>query len=215
MSKKTALLLGATGLVGSHLLRRLLDAPYYSEVVALVRRPLQVGHPRLRQVVFDFDHPDADDVRADDLFCALGTTLRKAGSKAAQYRVDVEYPLAIGRIARANGTQQYLLVSSVGASARSSNFYLRMKGELEAQLAALAFETLIVARPSLLLGQRAEVRTGERIGIALEHLFRPLIPRRYRGIHADQVAAALVALANAGLQGVHVVESERLTDFPR
>ncbi len=215
MSKKTALLLGATGLVGSHLLRRLLDAPYYSEVVALVRRPLQVGHPRLRQVVFDFDHPDADDVRADDLFCALGTTLRKAGSKAAQYRVDVEYPLAIGRIARANGTQQYLLVSSVGASARSSNFYLRMKGELEAQLAALAFETLIVARPSLLLGQRAEVRTGERIGIALEHLFRPLIPRRYRGIHADQVAAALVALANAGLQGVQVVESERLTDFPR
>ncbi len=215
MSKKTALLLGATGLVGSHLLRRLLDAPYYSEVVVLVRRPLQVEHPRLRQVVFDFDHPDADVVRADDLFCALGTTLRKAGSKAAQYRVDVEYPLAIGRIARANGTRQYLLVSSVGASARSSNFYLRMKGELEAQLAALAFETLIVARPSLLLGQRAEVRTGERIGIALEHLFRPLIPRRYRGIHADQVAAALVALANAGLQGVHIVESERLTDFPR
>lgn len=207
---KTALLLGATGLVGQHLLRRLLDDPHYDTVITLTRRPLTVEHPRLRSIVFDFEHPDPKVVHADDLYCALGTTLRKAGSKAAQYRVDVEYPLAIGRIARSNGVRQYLLVSSVGANARSLSFYLRMKGELEQQLAALGFDAFISARPSLLLGERAEFRLGERIGIALERLFRPVIPPRYRGIHADQVAAALIALAHAGLYGAHQVESEQL-----
>ncbi|MCS7035175.1 MAG: NAD(P)H-binding protein [Saprospiraceae bacterium] len=207
---KTALLLGATGLVGRHLLQRLLDDPHYDTVITLTRRPLSVEHPRLRSIVFDFEHPDPEVIRADDLYCALGTTLRKAGSKAAQYRVDVEYPVAIGRIARANGVKQYLLVSSVGADARSPSFYLRMKGEVEQQLSAMGFETFISARPSLLLGERAEFRLGERIGIALEWLLRPLIPPRYRGIHADQVAAALIALAHAGLRGTHFVESEEL-----
>lgn len=207
---KTALLLGATGLVGQHLLQRLLDDPHYDTVVTLTRRPLTTAHPKLRSIVFDFEHPDPEVVRADDLYCALGTTRRKAGSKAAQYRVDVEYPLTLGHIAHTNGVRQYLLVSSVGANARSPSFYLRMKGELEQQLAALGFETFISARPSLLLGKRAEFRMGERIGIALERLFRPLIPPRYRGIHADHVAAALITLAHANLRGKHFVESEQL-----
>ncbi len=211
---KTAILIGASGLVGRHLLRRLLDGERYGRVVALVRRPLGVEHPRLHQVLFDFDHPDADVIQGDDLFCALGTTRRKAGSKAAQYRVDVEYPFEIGRIARANGVQQYLLVSSVGARESSPFFYLHMKGELERRIAALEFPCFIAVRPSLLPGRRFERRIGEQIGaFFMERLLRPFVPLRYRGIAADQVAKALLALAAEGRKGVHIVESEQLHRF--
>lgn len=209
-SMKTALLLGATGLVGSHLLRQLLDDPRYETVVALTRRPLDVEHPNLRQEIIDFDQPDPARIRGDDLFCALGTTLRKAGSKEAQYRIDCTYPYEIGKIGRQNGVQQYLLVSSVGADAGSSNFYLRTKGELEEKLKALDFPAFVSARPSFLLGQRSEFRLGEKIGIALAVALAPLIPKKYRGIQAAQVAAALIALANQGLRGAHLVESDQL-----
>ncbi len=211
---KTAILIGASGLVGRHLLCHLLNGEHYGRVVALVRRPLDVEHPRLHQVLFDFEHPNTDVIRGDDLFCALGTTRQKAGSKAAQYRVDVEYPFELGRTARANGVQQYLLVSSIGAREDSPFFYLRMKGELERRIAALEFPCFIAVRPSLLLGRRSEQRIGEQIGtFFMEHLFRPFVPLRYRGIPADQVARALVALAGEGRKGVHIVESEQLHRF--
>lgn len=207
---KTALLLGATGLVGGCLLDQLLDDPRYGTVVALVRRPLDRQHPKLRQEILDFDHPDPALLRGDDLFCALGTTLRKAGSKEAQYRIDCTYPYEVGKIARANGVRQYLLVSSVGADAGSSNFYLRTKGDLEEKIRALGFDTFVSARPSFLLGQRAEFRLGERIGIALAQVFAFLIPKRYRGVQAAAVAAALIERANAGLSGEVIVESEQI-----
>jgi len=207
---KTALLLGATGLVGGHLLDQLLDDPRYDTVVALVRRPLDRQHPKLRQEILDFDHPDPKKVQGDDLFCALGTTIRKAGSKEAQYRIDCTYPYEIGRIARANGVRQYLLVSSVGADAGSSNFYLRTKGDLEEKIQALEFDTFVSARPSFLLGKRDEFRLGERIGIVLARVFAFLIPKRYRGVQAYRVATALIERANAGLSGTVFVESDRI-----
>ena len=210
---KTALLLGATGLVGGQLLEQLLAHPAYDTVVALSRRPLDIQHPKLRQEVIDFDRPDIGKIRGDDLFCALGTTLRKAGSKEAQYRIDCTYPAEIGRIARQNGVRQYLLVSSVGADAQSANFYLKTKGDLEEKIRALQFDTFVSARPSFLLGERPEFRLGERIGIALAKAFNPVIPRKYRAIQARQVARALIELANSGLSGVHFVESDRLHDF--
>lgn len=207
---KTAILLGATGLVGSHLLDYLLRDPRYGAVVALVRRPLAVQHPKLRQEILDFDQPDPAKIQGDDLFCALGTTLLKAGTKEAQYRIDCTYPYEIGRLAKANGVRQYLLVSSLGADAQSSNFYLKTKGDLEEKLRALKFETFVSARPSILLGERSEFRLGERIGIALAKTFAILIPKKYRGIPAERVAAALIELANSNLRGTHVVESDRL-----
>lgn len=207
---KTALLLGASGLVGGHLLQQLLDSPHYTEVVALLRRPLDIQHPKLRQEIIDFDHPNPELIKGDDLFCALGTTLRKAGSKAAQYKIDCTYPAEIGRIARENGVQQYLLVSSIGANAQASGFYLKTKGELENKLKALDFRTFIAARPSFLLGNRQEFRLGEKIGIAFAKLLAPLIPKKYRGIKAERVAKALIALANKNLAGIHIVESDRL-----
>lgn len=210
---KTALLLGATGLVGSHLLSQLLESPYYEKVVALTRRPLDVQHPKFSQAILDFDRPDSSLIRGDDLYCALGTTLQKAGSKEAQYRIDCTYPFEIGKIAKQNGVRQYLLVSSVGASATSSGFYLKTKGELEEKISGLEFEHFAAARPSFLFGERSEFRLGEKIGIALAKVFAPVIPRRYRGIEASKVAKALIAAANDGSRGVQHIESERLQDF--
>ncbi|MBX2891970.1 MAG: oxidoreductase [Saprospiraceae bacterium] len=212
-STKTALLLGATGLVGSHILQQLLENPRYDLVIALTRRPLEMHHPKLRQETLDFDHPDVSKIRGDDLFCALGTTLRKAGSKEAQYRIDCAYPFEIGKIARQNGVRQYLLVSSLGADAKSSNFYLRTKGELEEKIRGLDFEHFVSVRPSILLGERGEFRLGERVGIVLAKMFAPLIPRRYQGIQAEKVARALIAKANDGGVGMEILESEALHGF--
>jgi uncharacterized protein YbjT (DUF2867 family) len=211
--EKTALLLGATGLVGGHLLQQLLESPHYEQVVALTRRPLEAQHPKLRQEILDFDHPDVSKIKGDDLFCALGTTLAKAGSKEAQHRIDCTYPFEIGRAARQNGVRQYLLVSSVGANAASSNFYLKTKGELEEKIRGLDFEHFVAARPSFLLGERKEFRLVEKIGIVLARVFAPLIPRRYRGIEAEKVARALIVKANEGGKGMEILESEALQGF--
>ncbi len=210
---KIALLVGATGLVGSELLTQLLVHPNYKEVVALVRRPLDQKHPKLRQEIIDFDQLDATKVQGDDVFSALGTTLKKAGSKDAQYRIDCMYPAQIGLLARQNGAKQYLLVSALAANADSSNFYLRTKGDLEGKIKALNFDHFVTARPALLLGDREDVRLGEVIGAAISRLFKPIIPRKYQAIAASKVATALISLANQDLQGFQIVESDMLQKY--
>ncbi|MEO6038846.1 MAG: NAD(P)H-binding protein [Saprospiraceae bacterium] len=210
---KIALVLGATGLVGGELVEQLLNSPYYREVVAFVRRPFERKHAKLRQEVLDFDQPDAAKIRGDDLFCALGTTLSKAGSKDVQYRIDCLYPAQIGLLARQNGVRQYLLVSALGAKADSSNFYLRTKGDLEEKIKGLQFENFVTARPSLLLGERTEFRLAEKIGSGFARLFAPVIPRKYRGIEGSKVAAALIALANQVLRGFRALESDELQEY--
>lgn len=207
---KTALIIGASGLVGGHLLQQLLDHPAYREVVALVRRPLEITHPKLRQEILDFDQPDPAKIQGDELYCALGTTLKKAGSKEVQYRIDGIYPYEIGRIARQQGVKGYFLVSSVGANARTSNFYLKTKGELEERLKMLSFPKLVIVRPSFLLGNRTEFRLGEKVGIFLANLLKPIIPKRYRGVQASDVAATLISAANRPLEGAVVLENEEI-----
>lgn len=210
---KTALIAGANGLTGGHLLDQLLEHPAYQQVISLVRRPTGRQHPKLREVITDFDHPDASLWKGDDVFCALGTTLAKAGSKEAQYRIDCLYPVALARVARDNGAQKYLLVSSIGADPQSSNFYLRTKGDLEQQVAAMGYETFVAARPSFLMGQRGEFRLGERIGIVIARILAPLMVgplRKYRGIASAQVAKALIAAANDGKKGRFSPEYDEL-----
>lgn len=209
LSKK-ALVLGASGLVGSQLLKQLLDSNHYDQVVSLARRPLNMQHPKLIQETLDFDQPDPTKIVGDDLFCALGTTLKKAGSKEAQYRIDCLYPYEIGRIAKQNGVRRYLLVSSVGADANSTNFYLRTKGDLEKRIEGLGFECFVAARPSFLLGDRTEFRLGEKIGIVLAQLLAPIIPKRYRGVQAGKVAKALIEAANGDFRGTHFLENAAL-----
>ncbi len=206
-ASKKALILGASGLVGSELLKQLLESDRYDQVVSLGRRPLDIQHPKLIQETLDFDQPDPARIVGDDLFCALGTTLKKAGSKEAQYRIDCLYPYEIGRIAKQNGVSGFLLVSSVGADANSSNFYLRTKGDLEKRIEELGFESFVAARPSFLLGDRTEFRLGEKIGIVLAGILAPIIPKKYRGVQAATVAKHLIRAAKAHLKGTHFLEN--------
>jgi uncharacterized protein YbjT (DUF2867 family) len=192
-----AIVIGATGLVGAELVRRLLADERFGSVVALVRRPSGVAHDKLREHLVDFGAPAsfAALVRGDVLFSALGTTLRAAGSQEAQRRVDHGYQLAVAEAARRNGVGTLVLVSSSGASPRSRIFYLRMKGELERDVEALGFPWTRILRPGMLDGERREPRAGERIGLALLRPLAPVLPASARPIHAATVARAAVAAA--------------------
>lgn len=197
----TALVLGATGLVGRALLDRLLADPRYGAVQVLVRRPPAVTHPKLQVLIADFDALDAHATAfaVDHVFCCLGTTLRHAGSREAFRRVDRDYVLAAARAAAQAGAAHFLWISSVGADARSPAFYPRVKGEVEDAIAALALARWTALRPSLLLGARAERRLGESLAAAAARPLAPLLRgrlQRYRPIAADAVAAAMVAIAN-------------------
>jgi uncharacterized protein YbjT (DUF2867 family) len=210
---KTAIIIGATGLVGSTLVEQILENPAYSKVVLLLRKPLNISHPKLVQEVIDFDKPDSSKIMGDDLFCAMGTTLAKAGSKEAQYRIDCTYPYEIAKIAKANGVKQYILVSSVGANFDSSNFYLRTKGDLEKKIESLGFQNFVSLRPSMLLGDREESRLGEKIGKVLSNILSPLLfgsLRKYHGIEAADVAKAMQRFANQGLSGMKYVEYDEM-----
>lgn len=205
----TALIAGATGLVGSHLLPLLLEN--YDQVISLSRRPLDTRHPKLTQVITDFEDLPAVG-SPGDVYCALGTTIKKAGSQPAFRKVDHDYPLAMARHAAAAGARQFLLVSSVGANRRSSNFYLHVKGELEEALAALPFRSLHLFRPSFLLGARQESRPGEGFATAAAQTLSPLLIgplRQYRPISAERVAQSMIAAARDAAPGRHVYDYDR------
>jgi uncharacterized protein YbjT (DUF2867 family) len=222
------LLAGASGLVGARILRRLLDATEAPWVLAPVRRPLEVSSRRLTVLPADLADPGQDGLlaarlreltpRLDAYVCALGTTIKRAGSREAFLAVDRDLVLRLGTLACDLGARHAILVSSVGASAQSGNFYLRVKGETERELADLGFERVDFLRPGLLLGDRAESRTGEAIAKALTPLTNPLLRgplQRYRGIAADDVAAAAVALLGQRAPGRHVHENAGLLALAR
>lgn len=214
-SGKSALLVGASGLVGGQCLRLLLEGNKYSHVIVLGRRKVQLEHPKLVQFEVDFENlPDGDEqFEADDVYCCLGTTIAKAGSKEAFARVDRDYPLRVGQRAVKHGAKQYLLVSSVGAHPASSNFYLRTKGEVEREISEVPFHAVHIFRPSMLLGKREEFRWKEM-------LFEPLIRaasgmlarslRRYRPIEARDVARAMLVAAGGEGSGVKIYEGQEL-----
>ena len=206
---RSALLVGATGLVGSHCLTRLLAEPAYERVTVLSRRPLGREHERLSEHLVNFERLEehTDWVRGDDLYCCLGTTIKQAGSQAAFRHVDHDLVLNVARLAQENGARRLALVSSVGAAPEARNFYLRTKGETERDVAGLGYDCLEVFRPSFLVGEREAPRLGERLGIGLTSTIArafvgPL--RRFRPIEADQVAAAMVAALRRGEPGVRL-----------
>ena len=206
------LLVGATGLVGRHVLALALADPRIGRVVAPSRRPL-ADHPRLQAPLVDFERlpGQADWWRADAVICTLGTTLRAAGSRAAFRRVDHDHPLAVARLARAHGTPTYVLTSAIGADAGSRLFYNRVKGELERDLAAVGFESLTFARPGVIGGQREEFRLGERMLTATLDVMALVLPRRWRPNPAPSIARELLEAAIQRPAGIHVVASDRMT----
>ncbi|MCU0348262.1 MAG: oxidoreductase [Saprospiraceae bacterium] len=212
---KTALVFGATGLIGGHVTQFLLLHPAYEKVVVFVRRPLALEHPKLVQQVVDFDKPESFKhlVKGDDLFCCLGTTMAKAGSKEAFYKVDFTYAFQAAQMGSINGVGQYLLVSSVGADPGSRFFYSKVKGELEAAVKTLGFWSLHIFQPSVLLGERNENRFGEQLAGKIGSIFDRLtggLLTKYRPIEADVVAKAMVSAAQGVKPGVHVYPSHFL-----
>jgi uncharacterized protein YbjT (DUF2867 family) len=214
-SGKTAVLLGASGLVGGFCLQALLDDADYARIVLLNRRELPiVPSPRLIQKTVSFASlSPADFAGAEDILCALGTTIRKAGSQEAFRRVDLEYPLTAARQAHQAGAKQFVLVSSEGADAVSKNFYLRTKGELEQEIGKLGFRAVHIFRPSLLLGKRPEFRLGERVITSVAPLLNLAMfggLRRYRAIPAATVGKAMVAAARQGKNGTLIYEYDQI-----
>lgn len=215
---RSAIVAGASGLVGDRVLRRLLAGGAYDRIVALVRGPLNMTHRKLEQRTIDYERIGRMSAfpRAEDVFCCLGTTLRKAGSPEAFRKVDVEYVARLAEACVRSGSAQFLLVSAVGADARSRNFYLRCKGEAEGLVRALPFPGVQIFRPSFLVGIRRERRPGESIAAAAARLvsFAMLGPaRRYRPMRADDVARAMVAVARDAPAGVHVYGAREMQDL--
>lgn len=212
---KTAVLLGASGLVGGFCLQALLDDSDYARIVLLNRRELPiVPSSRLVQKTVSFASlSPADFTGGDEIFCALGTTITKAGSQEAFRRVDMEYPLAAAGLAHQAGAKQFVLVSSVGADAASTNFYLRTKGELEQEIGKLGFRAVHIFRPSLLLGKRPEFRLGERVIASVAPLLNLAMfggLRRYRAIPAATVGKAMVAASRQGKNGTLIYEYDQI-----
>jgi len=219
-SDRTAILLGASGLVGGFCLRELVDDPSYTRVMLFGRRQLPaLTRAKVSQRIAELATLTADDLHgAQDLFCALGTTIHKAGSQAEFRRIDLELPLHLANEAVKAGAEQMVVVSSVGADPRSKNFYLRTKGELEQGLAKLPFRAVHILRPSLLLGKRDEFRLGEAIGVtvapALDLLTLGKL-RRYHSVHAQLVGRAMVAAVRQGTAGVHIYEYRQIVALAR
>lgn len=212
---RTALIAGATGLIGKQLLSDLLSDQYYDVVKAVTRKQLEISHPKLVNIVIDFEdlRTNADTLKADDVFCCLGTTIKQAGSQKQFRKVDHDYPLTLAAIAKVTGARQYMLVSALGAKASSSIFYNRVKAETEEAIRNLGFDSLHIFRPSLLLGERSEHRAAEEAAKKFYSFFGWLIPAKYKGIDAGKVARAMASIARESKKGTFIHESGELQGY--
>ena len=215
---KTALLVGASGLVGGHCLQFLLEEPSYTKVTVLGRKLLTLVHEKLDQHIIDFSDLETlgECLAANDVYCCLGTTIKKAGTQDAFRKVDFDYPIKIAALTQHCGAAQFLLVSSLGADPHSRIFYNRVKGEVEEAIRKISFITINIFHPSLLLGERTEHRIGEKAGAFIMSglkyvLVGPL--RKYRAIQARDVAKAMVQVAQKNLKGVNIFDSKQIQEI--
>jgi uncharacterized protein YbjT (DUF2867 family) len=208
---RAALLAGGTGLVGSHVLKLLLADRHWDRVVSIGRRPTSERHSKLEHRVVDLGTVEAlaDFDHTDDVFCCLGTTIKQAGSQEAFRRVDHDFVIGVARAGLRAGATQFLVISAIGADPASRVFYSRVKGETEADVRKLPYRAIQIFRPSLLLGERSEFRLGERFAMVLAPLMALVLLgplRRYRPIHAADVARAMVNIALEAPRGPNVFE---------
>jgi uncharacterized protein YbjT (DUF2867 family) len=212
---KTALIFGATGLIGRSLLSMLIRDQSYDKIKIFVRRKPAISDEKVEIYISDLADimKLKEHVKGNDLFCCLGTTISKAGSRDAFRKIDYELPAEIAMMAAENKVKGFFVVSSIGADHSSSNFYLRTKGEMEAAVKKSGIDTIGIFRPSLLFGRREEFRFGETLGKAFMKLVNPLLLgglKKYRGIEADDVASAMIAIARSRKAGTSIYQSDEI-----
>lgn len=207
------MMVGATGLVGSELLKMLLEDDLYDKIYVITRKSLELQHPKLVEVITTFDklsqvtlpeHPD-------DAYCCLGTTMKKAGSREEFYKVDFQFAFNFAELGLSLGASKFFLVSAIGANPNSIIYYNKIKGEIEMAVSQLKYRAIHIFRPSLLLGDRKETRWGENIGKWIDKHFSFLIPSAYRAIRACDVADSMLRMAKENdMRGVFIHESEQM-----
>ena len=221
MKGRTAIVAGGTGLVGRELIKQLLNDPDYDRIIALVRKKLDIeqlgGHGKLEQRVINFnklgESLKSSEFTHAHVFCTLGTTIKKAGSKQQFRRVDRDYPLLLAEVASKGLADAFAIVTAMGADRASSFFYNQVKGEVEDKLRGMRLRALYLLRPSLILGDRGEFRLGEKLGSIVTRAIAPLMTgrlRKYRPIHARTIATGLIRAAKSGKTGVQVLSSDRI-----
>jgi uncharacterized protein YbjT (DUF2867 family) len=214
---KSALVMGATGLVGMELLKQLIDNPEYYERYVVGRRAPALLSPKITFRAIDLSEigtlPFTD---VDDVYCALGTTIKKAGSQNAFRLVDFDAVVDLAHWAKIADVKHFAMVSSIGAKATSKNFYLRTKGQMEQRVMQIGLQSLIIVRPSLLLGKRNEMRLGEKLGQWLSTIMNPLLwgkLKKYQSVKASKVANAMIAYSQSKFGDTYIVESDQLQLF--
>lgn len=211
MDSKTAIIAGASGLIGRSLTQSLLQSKNYGQVIALVRKPLGIQHEKLKELTVDFDRLSemTDFPQGDDIFCCLGTTMKKAGSKEAFYKVDFTYCYEFAKAALNAGADRFFLISAMGSNKKSRFFYNRVKGEIEDKVSFLNYRTIYIFKPSLIRGPREERRPGEKFAQFITKLIPFIGPwKKYRPIHADKIADAMMKVARQEDKGCYFYESE-------
>ncbi len=214
MVNKTALVFGSTGLVGNLLLKELLASDKYDSIKIFVRKPAEITHPKITEYIVNFQNVASfeDKIKGDDLFICLGTTIKKAGSIKIMEEIDCDLPVSITSAACKNGVKRLAVVSSIGANHSSSNYYLKIKGKMEEGIMKYYFENTAIVRPSMLLGERKEKRSGENAGKIFMKIFSPLLygkMKKYRSIQARDVAKAMISLLSRD-QVKTIYESDEL-----
>ncbi|MEO2076210.1 MAG: oxidoreductase [Bacillus sp. (in: firmicutes)] len=217
---KTALVLGGSGLVGKELVETLIRQNTYNKIVLLVRRPIEINNSVCEPHVVDFDHLENEEelFQVTDVFCCLGTTIKKAKTKEAFRKVDYDYPVKAAKLSYKAGVENFLIVTAMGANPTSLFFYNKVKGDVEETLKKLELPSLHIFRPSLLLGDREEFRLGEKITAKASNILNlfmvgPL--KTYKAIEAKKVASAMAAVAASGNIGVHIYSSDEIQQLAK
>lgn len=214
MNNKTALIFGSTGLIGNLLLEELVKSDEYQEIKIFVRQLIGISHAKVKEFAVDFSNPDSflNQIKGNDLYICLGTTIKKAGSIRRMEEIDRDLLVTLASAASSNGVKKIAVVSSIGANPGSSNYYLRIKGEMEQEIMKLKFENIAIVRPSMLLGERKEKRVGEAAGKIVMKVFKPFLMgrmKKYRGIHGRDVAKAMISILQKE-QSKNIYESDEL-----
>ena len=216
--KTSAIVLGASGLIGSHLLSLLLKEPRFDSIKVIVRKLLPFQHPKLIQIIADFEHLELkkEEIKADIIFCCLGSTQKKTPDLDLYKKIDHDYPLYFAREGLKNGLSQFHLVSALGANSKSTNFYTKMKGETEEDLKKLSIPSLHLYQPSFLQGDRNENRPLEKLTLVLMKVIDPLLIgslKKYRSIAAEDVAKAMINESIKNKKGIFVHQSDQIKEL--